>query len=212
VPLRAILFDLDDTLLDRAAAFARWVDAFVSRYPAVDRTRLAELDGRGHVARRVFFSRTCQAFGLRADPAYLEACFRRDLPNCFGPATETAEFLARLSPRFRLGVVTNGAGATQRAKVTAAGLDRLGLALFIGGEVGADKPHPLIFARALGWAGCAPGEALFVGDDPECDIAGPARAGMRTAWLAPAERTFPTTLPPPDLRLGRLGELLAALG
>ncbi|HEY8465927.1 MAG TPA: HAD family hydrolase [Solirubrobacterales bacterium] len=45
-------------------------------------------------------------------------------------------------------------------------------------EVGARKPDPAIFARALELAGCAPAEALHVGDTPAEDIAGARAAGI----------------------------------
>jgi HAD superfamily hydrolase (TIGR01509 family) len=47
-------------------------------------------------------------------------------------------------------------------------------------EAGSCKPDPGIFREALRRAGCGPGEALFVGDQPEQDIAGANRAGLRS--------------------------------
>jgi len=47
---------------------------------------------------------------------------------------------------------------------------------------------------------------LFVGDDPLRDIAGAARAGMVTAWLAHG-RPFPADLPRPDHVLASLAAL-----
>ena len=41
------------------------------------------------------------------------------------------------------------------------------------------KPDPAIFAPALELAGCAPSEALHVGDRPEEDLAGAEAAGIR---------------------------------
>jgi putative hydrolase of the HAD superfamily len=46
-------------------------------------------------------------------------------------------------------------------------------------EVGARKPDPAIFVRALELAGCEPGEALHVGDTPEEDVVGARAAGIR---------------------------------
>ena len=59
-------------------------------------------------------------------------------------------------------------------------LERTGLTPLLDGalssaEVGAPKPDPEIFARALALAGATPGEALHVGDDVEADVGGALR-------------------------------------
>jgi putative hydrolase of the HAD superfamily len=63
-------------------------------------------------------------------------------------------------------------------------LERCGLARLLDGtvtsaEVGAPKPDPMIFAAALKLAGCAPEEAVHVGDTPEEDVSGARDAGIR---------------------------------
>jgi putative hydrolase of the HAD superfamily len=45
-------------------------------------------------------------------------------------------------------------------------------------EAGVRKPNPAIFAPALKLAGCAPAEALYVGDTPEEDLAAAGAAGI----------------------------------
>jgi putative hydrolase of the HAD superfamily len=67
-------------------------------------------------------------------------------------------------------------------------LDRVGIGGLLDGVVtsaaaGASKPDPAIFAPALRIAGCAPGEALHVGDTPAEDVAGARAAGIRSLWL-----------------------------
>ena len=53
------------------------------------------------------------------------------------------------------------------------------------------KPDPGIYEFALGQAGCAPAEVLFVGDSPRHDIAGPQALGMATALLVTDGRPTP---------------------
>lgn len=61
---------------------------------------------------------------------------------------------------------------------SALGLDGLIESVVTSARVGYRKPHPAIYAAALRVAGVAAGEALFVGDSWEHDVAGPRRAGM----------------------------------
>ncbi len=58
-------------------------------------------------------------------------------------------------------------------------------------RAGACKPAPAIFAEALRRAGCAPAEALFVGDTLAQDVAGAKRAGMRAALIWHRDDTAP---------------------
>jgi putative hydrolase of the HAD superfamily len=68
------------------------------------------------------------------------------------------------------------------------GLERTGLARYLDGAVssavvGAAKPDPAVFRAALELAGCAPGEALHVGDSPAGDVEGARASGIAVALL-----------------------------
>ena len=92
---------------------------------------------------------------------------------------ETLEVLDALAGRYRLCVLSN---FDRRLKTVLAqlGVMERFAEIIISSEAGADKPDPWIFEHAHAWAGCAPHEALLVGDDPECDVAGAQRAGWHT--------------------------------
>ena len=51
-------------------------------------------------------------------------------------------------------------------------------------EVGAVKPEPTIYAKALEVFGCNAADVLFVGDTWTADVAGPRSAGMAAVWVA----------------------------
>ena len=90
---------------------------------------------------------------------------------------ETIEVLEQLHRRYKLGVVSNFDGRLRMI------LEQLGISKFfaevvISSEVGADKPDPFIFRRALELAAVAPNEALHVGDDPVNDWQGARAAGL----------------------------------
>ena len=75
--------------------------------------------------------------------------------------------------------------------------------------LGASKPDPAIFRAALAAAGCGPGDAAMVGDNPLRDIAGAQQAGLRGVWLDREDGDARGVVP--DARIRELGEL-AALG
>lgn len=95
---------------------------------------------------------------------------------------ETREILEQLRSRYVLGVISNFDGRLRAI------LDHLGIAshfahLAISSEVGADKPDPWIFERALAMVGVEPAVALHIGDDPVCDWEGAAAVGLQTFCL-----------------------------
>lgn len=88
------------------------------------------------------------------------------------------EVLDALSKRHRLGALTNGNADPNRL-----GLDRYFSFSFNAADVGAMKPAPDLFRRALDHCGVRPSQAVHVGDHPINDIAAAADVGMRTVWL-----------------------------
>ncbi len=90
---------------------------------------------------------------------------------------EVVEVLEALRPRFELAVVSNFDGRLRMI------LHHLGVSgffshVFVSSEIGADKPDPLIYQRALKLSGLRPDETLHVGDDPIRDWQGAEMAGI----------------------------------
>ena len=97
-------------------------------------------------------------------------------PGIWSLFPETLEVLGTLAPRYRFAVLSNFDGRLRTV------LGHLGVLhrfeeVVLSSEAGADKPDPWIFEHALNCVGITPNEALLVGDDPKCDIAGAQRAG-----------------------------------
>ncbi len=100
--------------------------------------------------------------------------------------------LARLSGGFRLGIISNNYG-NLAAICRQTGLADLVEVLVDSARVGAVKPDPAIFGRALSQMKVRPEEAVMVGDSLARDIRGARAVGMRAVWLSPDDAL------PPDL-------------
>jgi putative hydrolase of the HAD superfamily len=90
---------------------------------------------------------------------------------------DVIDVLKQLDRRFQLAIVSNFDG---RLRVI---LERLGISryfghVFVSSEIGADKPDPEIFRRALKFLALQPGDVLHVGDDPERDWHAATIAGL----------------------------------
>jgi putative hydrolase of the HAD superfamily len=99
-----------------------------------------------------------------------------DVAGCF-------EALLAIEPRPRLGVLTNGDGAQQRAKLARFGLLEQLDVVAVSSEIGAAKPAPESFLEACRQLGVDPAETLMVGDLLELDAEGAEAAGLIGVWL-----------------------------
>jgi len=177
------LFDLDNTLVDRSAAFRRWADGFVIRnnleVGAVD--WLCEADNDGFARRPAFFSRVLDQFELEDQVDELVAAYWAEYLAAYKPDPKVVEALDRLrTSGWVIGIVTNGP-STQHEKIARAELLDVVDACCVSDEIGAQKPDIRIFEEAFKRCGVSSG--WMVGDAPEPDIGGGHNAGLRTIWI-----------------------------
>ncbi|MEN3367906.1 MAG: hypothetical protein V7609_49 [Verrucomicrobiota bacterium] len=95
---------------------------------------------------------------------------------------EVIEVLENLRPRFQLAVVSNFDGRL-RLILEQLGISKFFSHIFISSEIGADKPDPEIFRRALHIANLQPNQVLHVGDDPKRDWEAARSAGLEVFQL-----------------------------
>lgn len=90
---------------------------------------------------------------------------------------EVPGVLEKLQSRFQLAVVSNFDGRL-RFILQNLGISKYFAHVFISSELGADKPHPKIFRRAIAIMHLRADKVLHVGDDPERDWKAAAAAGL----------------------------------
>lgn len=153
-PLFAVLFDLDDTLIDRQSLIPE---------------HLRELDGRGHAPRAPFFASWPQPMD--------QGRFTHWLCGQLRPNPELLALLARLENK---ALISNGGGETQRAKLRAAGLDQVFSPehIHISGELPWAKPDARIFWHACRRLEFEPRHCFYLGDHLEIDGVGAREAGL----------------------------------
>lgn len=88
------------------------------------------------------------------------------------------ETIRQIASSYQLGALTNG-----NADIARLGLSEHFSFAFSAEQVGAPKPAPDLFTRALDHTGCSPEEMVYVGDDPVKDIDTANRLGLHTIWL-----------------------------
>ncbi|MDE0023871.1 MAG: HAD family hydrolase [Spirochaetaceae bacterium] len=204
--INAVLFDLDDTLLDRAGGFVRVCRDWYRTLPASGRPadeeqfveRMAAWDRDGLPKHEIYGNLLRWWPGCFASVEAAIDCHRTRLARFTPLDPRTRTLLVRLRRKgIGTAVVTNGSSLSQRSKVRHWGLPELVDAIVVSEEFGAAKPAPEIFRHALHLVGADAAHTLFVGDRPVADIGGAQSVGMRTAWVHHG-RGWETDEPPPD--------------
>jgi HAD superfamily hydrolase (TIGR01549 family) len=223
--IRAVLFDLDDTLFDHLSA-ARAALTVVHTQHACFRDRpFADLErlhaehlealhqvvlsgAMGIDAARVErFRRIFLAAGVTAAPPLLEAtavAYRRAYLESRRPVDGACALLTALKPHVRIGIVSNNLLDEQQDKIRLCEFTPFVDALVVSEEAGTSKPDPAIFHLALERVGCSADEAVMIGDSWTADVEGARAAGISAIWFNPAGHRCPD----PSANAGELRALV----
>ena len=224
--VRAVAFDLDNTLWDVAPVLERaearlyeWLRQHCPRIPesvSVDDMRAArELLARQepHNAHDFTYLRVTALARHARECGYGEEVAHRAFEVFFAARNELDLFadvrpaFERMRSKYKLASFSNGN----------ADLGRVGLAHFFtlslnARLIGVGKPHPRCFERLASDLNLALDEVIYVGDDPVLDVEAARAAGMHTAWINRFDLHWPETLAPADLTITNCTQLADALG
>ena len=199
-----LVLDVDDTVYaerDFALSGFRQLDDWIAQTTGVSGfgAACAALFDSGD--RRRIFDQALQRVGLPASPEMIDtlvARYRGHRPD-IRLAPDAVRFLDRRTPALGLGVITDGPAETQRAKITALGLDRRTDHVICTGvwPAGQGKPHPRAFAAMEAWSGLAPDRHAYVGDNAEKDFVTPNARGWLTVQIEREFRVHTAPAPTP---------------
>lgn len=231
--LRAVLFDLDDTLHDDTRAFQNAADEVAREVAAehgIDALRLkdayiAEAEGfwKRLTAEQVQDVLVNSVSSLRSrlwasaltsvgldDRRIAESSainynlYRKKYFALFPGALDLLKALRRAG--MKLGLLTNGISETHREKIALLEISEFFDAIFLADETGMVKPDPRLFAHACERLGVTTRQAAMVGDRYERDVAGALEAGLYTIWLNLRADPLPAGARPPDVVVGTIAE------
>jgi FMN hydrolase / 5-amino-6-(5-phospho-D-ribitylamino)uracil phosphatase len=223
--IRVVSFDLDQTLWDFRSAMRRALRVCLDhlRVIAPEEARTLTVDrmikirddvatglrGRETSLERIrlaAFVQTLADIGVargglavELNDLYLSHRFQGDLYDDARPV------LGALSPRYTLGVVSNGNSYPRTL-----GLNGVFSFTVFSQDHGVEKPDARIFELAAAKAGAASEEIVHVGDSLEDDVAGAQAAGWR-AILLDREGSCDLADVSPDATISSLNELPALL-
>ena len=232
---KAILFDLDDTLIsaynqphrawsdiclefaadlhpcppkDAAAAINHAADIFWADAERHRIGRLQLLDARAVIVADGFAA-LAKAVARRMAARYNS--YREEHMHLFDGAHHVVDtFRAK---GVKLALITNGAAEPQRAKVVRFDLTHRFHHIQIEGEHGFGKPEERAYRHALSMLGVEPADTWMVGDNLEWEVIAPQKLGIHAIWHDLVGEGVPShSAAKPDRTIRTLTELLEGLG
>ncbi len=205
-PIKAVLFDLDDTLFDHLYSTRQGLLAVCEAYPGLqqcsldvlfaDYTRLLDevhlrvLQGsltideaRRERFRRFFLLHAPATEDLATVVEHAAMLHRERYQATRQVVAGAVALLEYLHKQVKIAIVTNNVVAEQIDKLQRLKMEHLIDELVTSEETGFIKPDPRIFQEALKRLGCRAEEAVMLGDSWKSDVLGAQQAGIRAIWL-----------------------------
>ncbi|MDX2820388.1 HAD family hydrolase [Streptomyces ipomoeae] len=182
-----LMLDLDNTLVDRDAAFRAAAIALLAEHalPESDIEWLITLDASGYTPKPAVAEAMAERYGTALPESAVRTLLDRGAADRVVLAETTREALTKaLSCGWTCVIVTNGRTVQQEAKIRNTGLDRLVQGWVISEHVGHKKPDPEIFRAAAEAVGAPLSGAWVIGDSPHADIAGANALSLRSVWVS----------------------------
>ncbi|MEU5318297.1 HAD family hydrolase [Streptomyces sp. NPDC021056] len=229
--IRAVVWDVDDTLFDYTGADRAGMrlhlaaEGLLEAYESAERAIVSwreitdvqwarfsagEVDFQGQRRDRV------RAFlGAELSDAEADAWFQRYIAHyetVWALFPDVLPVLDALADSHRHAVLSNSSIHVQDRKLRALGVYDRFEAVLCAAELGISKPQAGAFHAACEALELAPEEVAYVGDHPEIDGRGAAEAGLRSFWIDRDGVYATGTAPVGPHRIATLAELPALLG
>ena len=207
--IKAILWDVDNTLLDFHAAesaaikslfrefgFGECKDEEVKRYAEINMSFWERLERNEITKDRVLVGRFEQFFKEKGiDPAFAPEFndrYQLRLGDTIVYRDDSLNIIKALKGRILQYVVSNGTVIAQTKKLRLSGLGELMDGVFLSERLGAEKPSAAFFDKVFSELGTEDrSEVLIVGDSLTSDIRGGMNAGILTCWYNPERKPVP---------------------
>ncbi|HDA6704789.1 TPA: HAD family hydrolase [Staphylococcus aureus] len=219
--IKAVVFDLEGTLLDRVKSREKFIEEQYERFHdylihvqlADFKKAFIELDDDEDNDKPDLYKEIIKLF-------HVDRLTWKDLFNDFEmhfyryvfPYYDTLYTLEKLSQKgFQIGVIANGKSKIKQFRLHSLGLMHVINYLSTSETVGFRKPHPKIFEDMIDQLGVLPEQIMYVGDDALNDVA-PARAmGMVSVWYKQEDAEIEPLEEEVDFTITTVEELLTIL-
>lgn len=221
---KALLFDLDNTLVDFTQAEAAGLNKvytlyfqnhlppaeFQERYKTINKRLWSLVEGHRHQAdfvRLERFKLLAEQINVSVNPMAVAQTYTDTISHATRWYPEVKSTLHLLKQQFRLGIITNGLADVQQTKHDRLQIGALCDCFIVSGAIGYAKPQKAIFKQALAQLQLANHEALMIGDSLSSDYQGAINAELDFCWVNPENYSLPTKFPKPKYTVRSVNEL-----
>lgn len=189
--IKAILFDLDNTVLDRTRSLELYLTWEADEHLNLSHDdceryieSFMELDANGMTAKEKVYADLIKQFGLQFTVAELTDTYRTQFGRFSCEKRHAKDAVTTLrSNGLKTGIVSNGKSPFQENKLTDLGMADDFDTVVVSESAGVRKPDPAIFALACDNLGVSAADCVFVGDNPVADIEGANKVGMFSVFV-----------------------------
>lgn len=190
--LQAIIFDLDQTLIDRSETFRLFLDEQYDRIfghsveisKSVFINKVFEHDNNGYTAKEELYDTICELLAITSvSSTDLLADFKSNYGRWPVLFDGVHEILSHLQGEYKLALITNGRTRGQNFKIDQSKIRSYFSVIKISEEEGVKKPNPQIFESCLKALKLEAGDCVYVGDHPINDVRAAKGVGMLGVWV-----------------------------
>lgn len=212
--ITTIYFDLDNTLINRNAAFLACIEHFfdenISNYHfGTEQFEIEKNDHYGYNPREEFCAWFIQHYQPQGwDELSFWNYLKTNISSFVPPISLSIKNkLLKLKQNYRIGILTNGSIINQSRKINQAQLHTIfpSQNIHIAQQYHLSKPNKRLFELILEQWQLPPEQMLYIGDDPRNDILGASTVGIKTCWLS-HKRSWKLALQP-DLIIDTIFDL-----
>ncbi|WP_435693401.1 HAD family hydrolase [Rubritalea sp.] len=198
--IQTLIFDLDETLIDRTKTMRLFLECQHDRNSQLSTIEVKDFvksvlkhQKNGYEDKHVAYKLACSELFREdslADELFLDFKDRYGFEAVL--FTDVKEALESLSKVFTLGLVTNGRARCQNAKIDYVGIRHLFKSIKISEEFGSKKPDENIFKSCLHELASIPNDCICIGDNPNNDLLPAKELGMKTIWISNDHFEYPS--------------------
>ena len=209
--IKAIFFDLDDTLVDSRKAeqdasiefkklfseFNKMSDEYFAdlwhrvaskQYERYSRKEISYEMNKINRIKEIFATVNIQKNDDEASKIF--KVYLKMYENNWKPFKDTIETLEILKDKYKIGLITNGDSKQQRKKLKLTSLENYFAEYIISSEVDISKPAKEIFEIACKKINEIPKNCIMVGDNFKLDVQGAINAGLNAVWINRKDEEF----------------------
>ena len=182
-----LMLDLDNTLVDRDAAFRDAASEFLTAHglPPDDLAWLMSADASGYTPRRTVAEAMTERYGGTVTGDAVRTVLDRGAADRVTLSEPTRDALAKaVAAGWTCVIVTNGRDSQQELKIRNTGLDAIVHSWVISESTGHKKPAPEIFHAVAAEVGASLHSSWVIGDSAHADIRGATGIGARSVWVS----------------------------